>query len=107
MSDAVGTILALAFGVTCLGWCLVHATFWRLLREDRPVLAEKCRGFEGMQPRWLDFALRRGYRGAGSARLERAGDRLVAWNSFFKIAFVAFFLAGACIVAFGWLFASN
>jgi hypothetical protein len=107
MVDLVETIVALGFGVTSVAWVLVHGTFLRLLRKERPDLADECRGFDGMQPRWVDFALRRGYRGTGSEALDHAGDRLVAWNNHLQGAFALFLVAGAFFFAFDLLFSSG
>ena len=100
MIGFLGVILVIGIVTIYVAIWLAHRSFWRLLRAERPDLSEELRGYDGRQVRWIGFALRGDYRGIGSERLERAGERLVASNKLSVRASVVFLIL---LLALEWL----
>jgi len=101
MLGYLGIIALIGIVAIYVDFFWVHRSFWRLLRAERPDLSEELRGYDGRQPRWVAFALRGDYRGIGSNRLERAGERLIASH---KLIIWASVVGVILMVALEWLF---
>ena len=107
MDTVMQVILIGGFALLLARWILVHKQFERLLREERPDLYQE-HGKSGLfymgGRAWIDFALRRGYRGIGSEALDRAGDALVRAYDRHYLVGALFFFIGWVLVSFAILF---
>ena len=109
MTNVIAASLSFALGLTFVcffvAWIWSHIWFWRSLAAECPDLARDLNGIQGLQLKWVDFALRRGYRDVGGPRLQRAGDFLVNFYSWYTAICAVLMFVAATAAGFAWLWA--